>query len=207
MLCTFESFHYLHIFVHERHELGSTITNCMVSEVLAWEDWNQAFLWRTWVEIVDIDLQIWHNRWNDKESGAKKSKLCWGKAKINLDVNITHTRTMRKVDITEFERSGAIPDVASMHSSNDLQSKRIHPLLQSSLLSLWWQSAAQRWHWNTKYIFFFSFLIKYIFFFIFLPNISADWGLLSHYVGLTGCFCIALTCLKIFCLSTRAHIV
>ena len=197
----------------------------MVSEVLAWEDWNQAFLWRTWVEIVDIDLQIWHgskddmgknrlilagevlHRWNEKESGAKKSKLCWGNAKINLDGNITHTRTMRKVDITEFERSGAIPDVASMHSSNDLQSKRIHPLSQSSLLSLWWQSAAQRWRWNTKYIFFFSFLTKYIFFFIFRPNISADWVLLSHYVGLTGCFCIALTCLKIFCLSTRAHIV
>ena len=34
----------VYIFIHERHEIGSTITNCMVSEVLAWEDWNQAFL-------------------------------------------------------------------------------------------------------------------------------------------------------------------
>ena len=102
----------------------------MVSEVLAWEDWNQAFLWRTWVEIVDIYLQIWHgskddmgknrlilagevlHRWNEKESGAKKSKLCWGNAKINLDGNITHTKTMRKVDL--ILQSLNDPDVASM---------------------------------------------------------------------------------------------
>ena len=33
------------LFIHEKHEIGSTITNSMVSAVLPWKDWDQIYIW------------------------------------------------------------------------------------------------------------------------------------------------------------------
>ena len=38
----------VYIFIHEKHEIGSTITNIMVSVVLPWKDWDQIYIWNIW---------------------------------------------------------------------------------------------------------------------------------------------------------------